>query len=371
LLTHELWNGIMIHRPMIVDTYDVFPIVVTEDLRRWGTNIKFFCDVFSYNHLSASKFVNELVKKVGESYDLVAVHDWLSAPAGLMIAKEMKDKIPVVFHLHSTEEQRSGGVGSEVVRHFERAMAEKATRVVTVSYAMRDHLISLGYPVDKIRVCWNGCSPEKYDPAKVDSKNLEIIKASYKLESDEKVILFIGRLTWVKGIQNLIQAMPIILTEFPKTKLVILGKGEEYQDLVQLTQRLNIVDKVIFRSEWVSEEERILHYAMADVCVFPSLSEPFGIVSLEAMSMERPVVVGARGLSGFREQVVPSGQAQCGIHVNGEDPADIAWGVKEVLKDATRAKRWGENGRKRVLEYFTWDKAARNTLAIYEELIRR
>jgi glycogen(starch) synthase len=371
LLTHELWNGIMIHRPMIVDTYDVFPIVVTEDLRRWGTNIKFFCDVFSYSHLSASKFVNELIKKAGESYDLVAVHDWLSAPAGLMIAKEMKDKIPVAFHLHSTEEQRSGGAGSEVVRHFERAMAEKATRVVTVSYAMRDHLISLGYPVEKIRVCWNGCSPEKYDPAKVESKKLEIIRASYKLESDEKVILFIGRLTWVKGIQNLIQAMPIILAEFPKTKLVILGKGEGYQDLVQLTQRLNIVDKVIFRSEWVSEEERILHYAMADVCVFPSLSEPFGIVSLEAMSMERPVVVGARGLSGFREQVVPSGQAQCGIHVNGEDPADIAWGVKEVLRDATRAKRWGENGRKRVLEYFTWDKAARNTLAIYEELIRR
>jgi glycosyltransferase involved in cell wall biosynthesis len=371
LPTHELWNGIMIHRPMIVDTYNVFPIVVTEDLRRWGTNIKFFCDIFSYSHLSASKFVNELVRKERESYDVIAVHDWLSAPAGLMIVREIGDKIPVAFHLHSTEEQRSGGTGSEVVRHFERAMAEKAGRIVTVSYAMRDHLISLGYPVEKIRVCWNGCSPEKYDPTKVDSKKLETIRASYKLEFDEKVILFIGRLTWVKGIQNLIQAMPMILAEFPKTKLVILGKGEEYQDLVQLAQRLNIADKVIFRSEWVSEEERILHYAVADVCVFPSLSEPFGIVSLEAMSMERPVVVGARGLSGFREQVVPSGSSQCGMHINGEDSADIAWGVKEVLRDTRRARQLGENGRKRVLEYFTWDKATRNTLTIYEELIKR
>jgi glycosyltransferase involved in cell wall biosynthesis len=119
----------------------------------------------------------------------------------------------------------------------------------------------------------------------------------------------------------------------------------------------------------VPEPERIAYYAAADMCVFPSTYEPFGIVSLEAMSMAKPVVVGANGVVGFKEQVVSSGADQNGVHVNGNDPADIAWGLKEVLKDPDRAKRWGENGRKRVLQYFTWRKAAQQTLDVYESLL--
>ena len=81
------------------------------------------------------------------------------------------------------------------------------------------------------------------------------------------------------------------------------------------------------------------------------------------------MVVGARGVVGFREQVIPSGSEQSGVHVNGNDPTDIAWGIKQVLQDPERARRWGENGRKRVLRYFTWRKAAEQTLEIYETLI--
>jgi glycosyltransferase involved in cell wall biosynthesis len=84
--------------------------------------------------------------------------------------------------------------------------------------------------------------------------------------------------------------------------------------------------------------------------------------------MEKPIVVGAHGVVGFREQVIPSGPDQNGIHVNGENPSDIAWGVKEVLKDPEMAKKWGENGRKRVLQYFTWEKVAKQTLEIYQGL---
>jgi glycosyltransferase involved in cell wall biosynthesis len=105
------------------------------------------------------------------------------------------------------------------------------------------------------------------------------------------------------------------------------------------------------------------------MCVFPSLYEPFGIVSLEAMSMEKPVVVGARGVVGFKEQIVSSGPEQNGIHVNGEDPADIAWGIKETLRSPEKARIWGENGRKRVLEFFTWRKVADETIQIYESLL--
>lgn len=84
--------------------------------------------------------------------------------------------------------------------------------------------------------------------------------------------------------------------------------------------------------------------------------------------MAKPLVVGAHDVVGFREQVVPSGPDKNGVHVNGGNSADIAWGIKEVLCDSERAKRWGENGRKRVLQYFTWRKAAEQTLRIYEML---
>jgi glycosyltransferase involved in cell wall biosynthesis len=86
------------------------------------------------------------------------------------------------------------------------------------------------------------------------------------------------------------------------------------------------------------------------------------------MSMEKPIVVGAQGVVGFREQVVPGGPDQNGVHVNGGNPSDIAWGLKETLSDSERAKKWGQNGRKRVLQYFTWEEAAKQTLRIYETL---
>ena len=369
LKTREVWKGIEIHRPLIIDASKIFPFIVTEDLARWGTYLKFFNDVFIYNILTASKMLNQLIRKENEKYDIIAVHDWLSSIAGLIIKTETPNQ-KVVFHVHSTEEQRSND-GSSVIKYLEHTMAQNADKIITVSYAMRDHLATIGYPVEKIRVVWNGVDPTKYDPTKVKQEDINNLKTKYGIADDEKTILFVGRLTWVKGVQNLIQALPLVLNEYPKTKLIIIGKGEQYQDLINLTQRLNIKDRVIFISKWLTEEERILHYALADLCVFPSLSEPFGIVSLEAMAMEKPVIVGARGISGFREQVVTSGPEQCGIHINGEDPADIAWGIKETLKDENRAKQWGKNGRKRVLQLFTWDHVAKSTLTIYQETIQQ
>jgi len=132
---------------------------------------------------------------------------------------------------------------------------------------------------------------------------------------------------------------------------------------------LNIKDNIAYRFDFVPEAERIIHYAASDVCIFPSSYEPFGIVCLEAMAMEKPVVVGARGVVGFKEQVLSSGPEQNGVHVNSEDPLDIAWGIKETLGNPEKARNWGENGRRRVLEYFTWRKVAGETIRIYESLI--
>ena len=364
LKTTEVAGGVEVHRPMIVNAGNVFPMFVIDDLKKWGSNIQMFNDIFIYNVLSASKFINQLIKKEECIFDVVCVHDWLSSIAGLILKNETS--IPLVFHVHSTEWGRSGGGGSSVISHLESSTSEAADEIITVSHTMRDDLVRHGWPQPKINVVWNGVDPEKYDPKRCKREDVAEIREKYGIPEDWNMILFLGRLTWVKSIVNLVQAMPSILEEYPKSKLVILGKGEEQKDITEMASRLGIEQNVTFRFDFVPEEERILHYAAADVCVFPSVYEPFGIVSLEAMSMSKPVVVGAKGTVGFREQVVPSGTDQNGVHVNGEDPSDISWGIKEVLMDPDRSKSWGANGRKRVLEYFTWRKAAEQTIRIYE-----
>jgi glycosyltransferase involved in cell wall biosynthesis len=368
LKTSEILRGVDVQRPLIADASNVFPMFVTEDLKRWGTNIRFFNDIFMYNVLSSTKFLNGMIRKEGYRFDIVCVHDWLSCISGLITKNETK--IPVVFHVHSTEWGRSGGQGSEVVSHLERATAQNSDAIITVSNAMQEDLMRHGWPQPKINVVWNGVDPELYDPSTCQNEDVMEIREKYGVPEDWNMLLFLGRLTWVKSVKNLVQAMPMVLEEYPKTKLVILGKGEEQSDVVETANRLGIKDNVVYRFEFVPEDERILHYAASDVCIFPSTYEPFGIVSLEAMSMAKPVVVGARGVVGFREQVVNSGPDQNGLHVNGEDATDVAWGIKETLSDPRRAKLWGENGRKRVLEYFTWRKAAEQTLEIYGKIIQ-
>ncbi|HLN46288.1 MAG TPA: glycosyltransferase family 4 protein [Candidatus Sulfotelmatobacter sp.] len=367
LKTREILRGVEVHRPLIADASNIFPFFVIDDLKKWGTNIKLFNDIFIYNILSATKFINGLIKKEKYHFDVVCVHDWLSSISGLVIKNETK--IPVVFHVHSTEWGRAGGQGSEVVSHLEAAMAQNSNKIITVSYAMQQDLVKHGWQQSKISPVWNGVDAEKYNPTKIKKQDVAAIRQRYGVPDNWNMLLFVGRLNWVKGVRNLVLGMPSVLREYPNTKLIILGKGEEESDLLETANRLGIANNIVTRFDFVPENERILHYAAADACVFPSVYEPFGIVSLEAMSLEKPVVVGARGVVGFREQVISDGTDQNGVHVNGDDPSDIAWGIKQILKDPDKARNWGENGRKRVLDVFTWRKVAEETLRIYESVM--
>jgi len=163
----------------------------------------------------------------------------------------------------------------------------------------------------------------------------------------------LGRLTGVKGVDRLLMAMPQVFSQCPKSKLVVVGKGELEGELVRLAETLGISNRVNFNLNMLPEEERIAHYAACDMAVFPSLYEPFGIVALEAMALKKPIVVGARGVSGLKEIVIASGQDQCGYHINPYDPRDIAWGITSALLDESRLKTMGEKARQRVLSEFT------------------
>jgi glycosyltransferase involved in cell wall biosynthesis len=234
---------------------------------------------------------------------------------------------------------------------------------------MKYDLTTHGWKEDKINVVWNGVDPSKYDPEKYTKKDVQAIRRKYQINEDESMVLFVGRLTHVKGAMELVKSMAEVQKRSPKAKLVLLGIGEQENEIQRLVNTLGLSHNVNLQFEFISEEERIQHYAASDVCVFPSTYEPFGIVSLEAMAMAKPVVVGARGVVGFAEQVIPNGPEKCGVHVNGGDPIDIAWGIDSVLRDKEEAKAWGLNGRKRVLDTFTWDKAVSETLKVYQKVI--
>jgi len=366
LPSHEVLDGVDVYRPIVWDTSNVLSLIADHGLRKWGAGLKFFSDIMTYNTLSVNKLLNDLIIEQGQKFDIVSYHDWLSGISGLMV--KQNSEMPCVFHVHSTEWGRTNGRGSEVVSNIEKTCSDSADQVVTVSNAMKYDLKTHGWKENKINVVWNGVDPSKYDPSKYSQNDIQAIRRKYQISDEDNMVLFVGRLTHVKGAIELVKSMVEVQKKSPKAKLVLLGIGEQEYEIQSLINKLGLTNNVVPQFEFISEEERIQHYAASDVCIFPSNYEPFGIVSLEAMAMAKPVVVGARGVVGFAEQVIPNGPGKCGIHVNGSDPIDIAWGIEAVLHDKDEARIWGLNGRKRVLDTFTWDKAVSETLKVYQKV---
>jgi len=365
--TTDLVEGVEVHRPLLADATDLLPCVVPEDIKYWPPKSqRYFADVLMYNILSATKAVNLLVGKNNRKFDLIVSHDWLGSMAGIICKRMLQ--LPFILHLHSIEEGRSGD-GSVTIKSLEKQAGKIADRIITVSYAMRDQLVSLGYQEAKIRVVYNGIDEQKYSPERIPEEKIKEFRDSLGIGNDP-LILFVGRLAWIKGADVLVRAMPLILREVPNAKLLILGKGDQEGMIKDMVEHMGLQKSVILEYRYVKEEDRILRYAACDVAVFPSKYEPFGLVCTEAMSMGKPVVVGARGVSGMREQVVPWGPDRCGAHVNPDDPSDIAKFVIEILKDDALRRQMGKNARKRVLEKFSIQKIAEETAKVYEETIQ-
>lgn len=362
---NSLDNGIFEIRSLeSMDFSDVLPLFVCSELQNWGDGLKFFAHILSYNILAASELMK--LNRSGK-YDVVHIHDWPSVLSAPCVKRE--SGIPLIFHIHSTEKGRSHGLGSKTIEALEYKGMDIADIVVTVSDAMRAELQSLGINGDKLRVVYNGVDAGKFRPERVSAEVARKVKEHYGITGE--TIVFTGRLAQVKGVHNLVMAMPEILKEFPSAKLIILGTGELDTQINFIVEHLELQDSVILKNEEVDEEGRIIHYGIADICVFPSVYEPSGVACMEAMSMGKPVVVGASGTSALREIVVDEGADRCGYHVNGADPADIAYGVVNMLESEKERKLMGKNARNRVLEYFTWDKIAMDMIEVYEEVIER
>jgi glycogen(starch) synthase len=370
LKTRETVKGIDVNRPLLVNGSNILPQLLTkEDLLISGTGIKFFNDVLIYNILSATKFVNQLIKKEGLAFDIISAHDWHSAIAGILIKQETN--LPFVFHLHSTEGVRSPlGEGSSVIRHIEKAAAKVADRVITVCYPRHEYLAAHGFDATKITVCWSAVNLDKYDPIRVKPEAIKALRSRYGIKPEEKMLLYVGGLAQIGGVITLVKAMQLVTSRHLEAKLVILGKGEFEQDVSNLITDLRLGDKIKTRFEYVTEEERIVHYGACDAVICPTLREPCSIISLEAMAMKKPIILGSKGVCYSCDHIIPSGRDQTGILTDGSNFADLAWEICSLLKDTGRAREMGKRGRKRVEKYLTWDQIAEHTIALYEDVIK-
>ena len=302
---------------------------------------------------------NEIMQEQG-SFDVIHAHDWLVAYA----AKTLKNSynIPIVSTIHATEAGRNSGIHDEQQRYIndtEWMLTYESAEVIVNSNYMKNELQRLfGLPYEKINVIPNGVNLNLFNGIERDYS----FRRKYAMDN-EKIILFMGRLVYEKGIQHLISAMPKILEKYHDAKLVICGKGGMQQELQQQVNAMGIGDKVYFAGYMNGKDVQRM-YKAADVAVFPSTYEPFGIVALEAMLSENPIVVSdIGGLNEIVEHRVNGMKAYCG------NPNSIADSILELLYDHKLCSEITKKAKNKVRNEYNWSKIAQDTHFTYQKAI--
>lgn len=335
-------NGVMVYR---VDNF----MISSNNLIDWTMQLNF-------NMIAK---VGEIIAEKG-SFDVIHAHDWLVAYS----AKTLKTayNIPLVCTIHATEAGRNSGIRDEQQRYIndtEWMLTYESSEVIVNSNYMRSELQRLfGLPYEKINVIPNGVNLNMYDGIEKDYD----FRRRYAMDN-EKIILFMGRLVYEKGIQTLISAMPKILNHYHDAKLLIAGKGGMIDELRNQVNYLGLGNKVYFTGYLGSKDVQKM-YKCADVSVFPSTYEPFGIVALEAMLSGTPVVVSDVG--GLNEIVDHGVNGMKSYAGNANSLADS---ILTLLFDQKLCDTVTKNAVLKVKSEYNWTKITENTHFAYEKAI--
>jgi glycogen(starch) synthase len=294
------------------------------------------------------------------SYDLIHGHDWLVAQASAALAD--RAGVPYVTTIHATEHGRhQGWVADEPQAHIhsvERWMARRADAVIVCSYYMRGHVADI-FDINERRVAVipNGVDPSELRP----SGDLQALRADFAAPH-EKLVLLVGRLVYEKGFQLALDALPGVIEQVGNVRFLVAGSGTHETELKDQAQRLGLSDSGTFLG-WIGDD--VLHslYRIADLCVIPSIYEPFGLVALEAMASGCPCIVADTG--GLRE-VVPVGE-RVGLRFNGGDAEHLGVMIERLLVDDELRDRLVTEASEHVLS-FDWDDIALRTRDIYHDL---
>lgn len=294
------------------------------------------------------------------SYDIVHGHDWLVANVSAKLAGSLS--VPFVTTIHATEHGRhQGWVDKPPQSHIhgvERWMACHADAVIVCSHYMRGHVADV-FDIDESRVAVipNGIDPSDLQP--VD--DLQALRGQFA-EPDQRLVLLIGRLVYEKGFQHALDALPGVIEKVPGVRFVVAGSGTHEAELKAQAQALSLDAHGKFLG-WIGDDALHSLYRIADLCVVPSIYEPFGLVALEAMASGCPCIVADTG--GLRE-VVPAGE-RVGLRFNGGDPQHLGVMIERLLVDDALRDRLVAEASEHVLR-FDWSDVAAKTLGVYRGL---
>ena len=294
-------------------------------------------------------------------FDLVHSHDWLVAGAAQQIARGIER--PWLVTVHATEFGRhQGWVQNHPQSHIhaaERAMVRSADRVITCSRYMRSHVSTVfGVSPRRVTVVQNGIDPRDLEPVVPDLPGL---RARYA-KPDQRLVLLVGRLVYEKGFHLALDALAPVIRQLGDVRFVVAGTGTAEAELKRQARRLGLTRHGSFLG-WVGDDMLHSLYRVADLCIVPSIYEPFGLVALEAMASGCLCVVADTG--GLRE-VVP-GDGTVGLRFRSRDSAALGEILGQVLRDDAMREQLVTEARAHVL-CFDWGEVATRTAAIYREL---
>ncbi|WAL60185.1 glycosyltransferase family 4 protein [Thermocoleostomius sinensis] len=339
---YEVVDGIRVHRVHVGESHNFF---------HWVANM----------NESMGQHGGKLLMEDGP-FDLIHAHDWLVGDAA--IALKHIFKIPLVATIHATEYGRYNGIYTDTHRYIhgkETNLAAEAWRVIVCTNYMRLEMErALQCAWDKIDVVYNGICVKKREP----TPDFDYWRFRRRFAADgEKIVYYVGRMTYEKGINLLLSAAPKVLWEMAgQAKFVIIGGGN-LEPLKHQAWHLGIWEQCYFTG-FMPEDDLNQFRHVADCAVFPSLYEPFGIVALESFAARIPVVVSDTG--GFPE-VVQHGKT--GIVTRAGNPDSIAWGILEILKNPDYARQLVETAYEDLDKRFNWAKLAQQTEAVYGRVL--
>jgi glycogen(starch) synthase len=299
--------------------------------------------------------------ELGDRYDFDVVHghDWLVAVAGDHLAKRFR--CPLAVTIHATEYGRhQGWVDKHPQSHIhgvEHWMANRADRVITCSSYMREHVADIyGLEERRVTVIPNGIDPAELQPV----ADLDELRRRFAAPG-ERLVLLVGRLVYEKGFQLALEALPGLIERLGNVRFIVAGSGTHEQELRSQARDLGLDDHGVFLG-WIGDD--VLHslYRISDLCVVPSIYEPFGLVALEAMASGCPCLVADTG--GLRE-VVPN--EDVGLRFRARDPDSLADMAERVLTDVPLRDRLVAEASEHVLT-FDWADVAEQAAAVYREL---
>lgn len=294
--------------------------------------------------------------------DVVHTHTWYTGLAGFF-AKQLYN-IPYIPTCHSLEPLRPWkreqlGTGFEMSAWCEKTALEGADAIIAVSKEMKEDILKhFNISESKIHVIHNGIDIGFWMKKEMDPK----FKEQRGIKDD--YILFIGRPTKQKGMEYLVEAAGMIK---PGVQIIFGAVGadtKDYED--EIKKKVAKKKNILWINEMLRKDEYMQLYGNARLFVCPSIYEPFGITNLEAMVCGTAVVASATG--GIKEVVVPG---ETGMLVEPANPKKLADAINELLDNPERAKKFGEAGRKRVFEKFSWEVIAKQTKSLYEKVVEQ